>query len=374
MQSSHSHRPTAAYIDLDGLAENFINTKRFVGDGLMYLAVVKANAYGHGAARCSLRLETEGADWFGVVLPEEGADLRTAGISKPILCMGSFWPGQESMVLENNLVPVIYDMKAAFVLNKEAARRDRIADIHVKIDTGMGRVGICHQDSSRFAHDLLALSNLCVTGLMTHFAAAEDPGETDFTLQQIERFSASCDAFRGAGHDPKFIDMANSPAAIGHAASRGNMVRLGGILYGLLDDILHPSAVRPLTRPVMTLKSRIANIKRVPEGESLGYGRTFVTARDSLIGLVPVGYADGYPRSLSNRGKMRVRGQLVPVVGRISMDWTLIDVTDVPAVAAGDEAVIIGEGVSAADIAGVAGTIAYEITCGVSSRVPRIYE
>lgn len=370
-------RPTWASIDLDALAYNFHSSKKFIGQNIKVMAVVKADGYGHGIAACARRLETEGVDWFGVAIPEEGVDLRLAGINSPILCLGSFWPGQEQMLVEHNLTPVVYDHEIALILDQYAEKRGLTLDIHVKIDTGMGRVGFRFERSAAFAGDLKQMKNLRVAGLFTHFASAENPSETEFTNLQIERFNAACDIFRAAGHDPEWLDLANSPAAIQHPASRGNMVRLGGALYGLLDDILPPHAERPQLKPVLSLCSRIAHIKHVPKGESLGYGRTFITERDSLIALLPIGYADGYPRGLSNIGKAYVNGHLVPVVGRISMDWTLLDVTDVPNITTGDEVFLIGGGdqhsIKAADLAREVGTIGYEITCGISPRVPRIY-
>jgi len=368
------NRPTAAYVNLDAIARNFHSTKEFVGNDLKYMAVVKANAYGHGAIGCSERLEFEGVDWFGVVIPEEGVELREAGITRPILCLGSFWPGQEPLIVQNQLTPVVYDKRTASNLNAYAANCGLTVNIHVKIDTGMGRVGISHMDASSFAKDLRQLTNLRVDGLLTHFAAAENPAENEFTALQINRFNKVCEAFHAAGHTPEWIDMANSPAAIRHPDSRGNLVRLGGALYGLLDDILPSDDIGPALEPILSLRSRLAHIRPVPKGESIGYGRSFVTNRDSKIGLVPIGYADGYPRALSNCSRVVVNGLYVPVVGRISMDWTLIDVTDVPDVAVGDEVVLIGPGIKATDIAKTIGTIGYEITCGLSSRVPRIYE
>jgi alanine racemase len=367
-------RPTAAFIDLDALAFNFRSTKKFIGSDVSYMAVVKADAYGHGAVACARRLELEDIDWIGVAIPEEGVGLRQAGIKCPILCLGSFWTGQEELLVKCNLTPVVYDYAAAELFERYAAQHGLTVDIHVKIDTGMGRVGVRHTDAAEFAGQLSKLENLRVTGLLTHFASAENPNETEFTNLQIERFNRACDEFRIAGHSPEWIDLANSPGAIAHPDSRGNMVRLGGALYGLLDDILPPGTEGPELKPVLSLRSRIAGIKQVPAGESLGYGRTFTTIRESLIALVPIGYADGYPRALSNRGKVSVKGIIVRVVGRISMDWTLIDVTDVKGVAVGDEAVLIGVEIRAADLAMETGTIAYEITCGISSRVPRIYE
>ncbi len=370
-------RPTFAQIDLDALAFNFRSTKQFVGDSVKYMAVVKANAYGHGAAKCAVKLEAEGVDWFGVAIPEEGVELREAGITKPILCLGSFWPGQEELIVKHHLTPVIYDEKVADDLDKYAAGNDITLDIHVKIDTGMGRVGVRYDNAEDFAVTLKSLQNLTVTGLMTHFASAENPKENEFTALQISRFNTACVQFRNAGHSPKWIDLANSPGAITHPESRASMVRLGGALYGLLDDILPVNTTTPVLKSVLSLHSQIAHIKRVPAGDSLGYGRMFTTQRDSLIALVPVGYADGYPRALSSNGKVIANKQFVPVVGRISMDWTLIDVTDVSNAATGDEVILIGSdgecSISAADIAQEVDTIGYEITCGISSRVIKKY-
>lgn len=371
-------RPTEARVDLDALAFNFHSSKQFIGTDVGYMAVVKANAYGHGAAACSLRLEAEGVDWFGVALPEEGVEIRKAGVTRPILCLGSFWTGQEKLLVEYNLTPVVYDLDVARNLHAYVSEHDLTIDIHVKIDTGMHRVGVDHDQVAAFAEALKHLTNLKVKGLLTHFASADDPADDDFTKAQILRFEKACDQFRAAGHAPEWIDLANSPGAIRFRNSRGNLVRLGGALYGLLHDILKTETDRPEMQRVLSLHSRIAHLRHLRLGQSLGYGRTFVTKRDSVIALVPIGYADGYPRGLSNCGKVSINGNIVPVVGRISMDWTLIDVTDIPNAAVDDEVLLIGENngasISAADIAEEIGSIGYEITCGISSRVPRVFE
>jgi len=370
-----SKRPTATYIDLDALAANFHAAKRFIGNDVSYMAVVKADAYGHGAVECARRLETEGVDWFGVAIAEEGVVLREAGIRSPILCLGSIWPGQEASAVEYSLTPVIFDIATAESLNAYARSLGVTVSVHVKIDTGMHRAGVSFDGVPEFINGFSSFGDLRITGLLTHFSSAEDTSQDYFTRLQIERFDAACRLFSDAGHTPEWIDLANSPAAIAHPESRGNMVRLGGALYGLLDDILPQRPGFPELRPVLSLRSRIAHLRRLSAGETLGYGRTFTTTRDSVIALVPIGYADGYPRGLSNIGKVVINGVIAPIVGRISMDWTLVDVSDLP-VAVGDEVVLIGgdeASVSAADIAKAIGTIGYEITCGISPRVPRIY-
>lgn len=377
MAPDTTRRPTAAHIDLELLAQNFHSAKEFIGPDVKYLAVVKAGAYGHGAVECSLRLEAEGVDWFGVAIPEEGVELREGGVTRPILCLGSFWQGQEELLVDHGLTPVVVDLETATRLSEFAAKRGLRIDVHVKIDTGMRRLGVDRNETATVADALRSLLGLRVTGLMTHFASADDPAENEFTGLQIERFNKVYDDFLLAGHDPEWIDLANSPGAIAHPASLGNLVRLGGALYGLLDDILRPETVRPILRPVLSLRSRIAYLRPVAAGEGLGYGRTFTTKRESLVAAVPIGYADGYLRGLSNQANACVRGKPAPVVGRISMDWTLLDVTDIPEVAVDDEVFLIGgEGpheVKAVDLAAHLGTIGYEITCGIAARVPRVY-
>ena len=372
-----SRRPTWAEINLDNLAFNFRSVKEFIGPEPKYMAVVKADAYGHGSVQCARRLEAEGIDWFGVALPEEGVELRQAGIRKLVLCLGGFWDGQEDLVLNHNLTPVVFQLEKAALLNAAAARRGTTVSIHVKVDTGMGRVGVRHDHVAEFAATLKMLDHLRLEGVMTHLAAADDLGQNDFTDLQIERFEAAVGIFREHGFAPAYLDIANSPGAVAHPRSRGNMVRLGGVLYGLGGDVLPREIEKPELKPVMSLYSRIAHVKNVPAGETIGYGRTFETSRDSVIATIPIGYQDGYRRDLSNKGQAVLHGQCVPVAGRISMDWTMLDVTGVKDVSTGDPVVLIGDQdgcrISAEEIAALTGTISYEITCGIDRRVPRIY-
>lgn len=370
-------RPTRAEINLDNLAFNFRSVKRFVGEEYKYMAVVKADAYGHGSIRCAQTLEKEGVDWFGVALPEEGVELRGSGIRKLILCLGGFWSGQETMLLNNSLVPVVYQIEKAELFNRAAELRGSVADIHVKLDTGMGRIGVRFDEVREFADKLKNLKNIRVEGLMTHFAAADNLSENEFTDLQIKRFYESLAIFEEKGFRPVYKDLANSPGAVAHANSRGNMVRLGGVLYGLGGDVLPKEIPAPDLKPVLSLRTRITHLKKVPKAETLGYSRTFTTERDSLIATVPIGYQDGYRRALSNTGRAIVNGSAARVVGKISMDWTILDVTDVPDVKIGDEVIMIGEDndlkVTAEELAGKIGTISYEITCGISRRVPRVF-
>jgi alanine racemase len=373
-----ARRPTWAEIDLEALAANYQAVRRLVAPGVRVMAVVKADAYGHGAVECARRLEREGADWFGVATPEEGIELRRAGITRPVLCFGGCWAGQEESCIGERLVPVVYRLDMAAALDAAARAAGVSADVHVKIDTGMGRLGVRYDEAAEFAGKLSELRNLRVDGVMTHFAVADDPDRDCFTSDQVARFGEALEAFRAHGHRPTYEDMANSAATFAHPETWGNMVRPGGVLYGLWRDILPPLAEKtPALRPVMSVRSRITLVKRVLKGETLGYGCTFEASRETLVATLPIGYHDGYARALSNRGRVIVRGTYAPVVGRISMDLTLIDVTDVEGVETNDVVTLLGTdgglAVPAEDLARTAGTLSYEITCGVSRRVPRRY-
>jgi alanine racemase len=371
-------RPTIAFVDLDALAFNFHSSKQFIGDGLAYMAVVKADAYGHGAVKCAQRLEVEGVDWFGVATLEEGVELREAGIKKPILLLGGLWHGQESIAIAHDLRPVLFRADQAESLNSAASEQDKVAKAHIKVDTGMGRIGFRFDEMHEVVEHLANLKHIEIEGLMTHFAVADNLSETEFTDLQMSRFAEVVDMFQAKGIRPKYIDLANSPGAVAHPTSRSNLVRLGGILYGLGGDVLPAGIEKPELRPVMSLTSRVAMVKQIRKGENIGYGRTFTAERDSMIATIPIGYHDGYSRSLSNIAKVIINGEFAPVVGRISMDWTTVDVTDIENVKIGDTVMLIGDdgsrSIKAEDIARATETISYEVTCGIGPRVPRIYK
>ncbi len=337
-----SRRPTWAEIDLDALASNLRVIRDQVGRDVKVMAAVKADAYGHGAVECARRLEAERIDWFGVALPEEGIDLRSAGITRPILCLGGFWEGQQNVCLQQNLTPVVYRLDMIESLDRAAADASVVADVHVKIDTGMGRLGVRSGDVREFCEALSRFPNVRVDGLMTHLAAADDPAQEHFTKDQLERFQRAIDLFRDRGLTPSYVHAANSAATFAFPSARGNMVRPGGALYGFARDVLPPQVETPPLRPVMSLRSRIMLLKTVGKGEKLGYGCTFQTTRESLIATVPIGYDDGYRRSLSNRGRVIVNETFAPVVGRVSMDLTLIDVTEVLGVSLHDQVTLLG--------------------------------
>ena len=379
-ENTFARRPTWAEIDLNNLAANFNRVRQRVSPVSRVMAVIKANAYGHGAVACARRLANEGADWFGVALPEEGIELRSAGITQPVLCLAGFWPGQAAACIKNNVTPVVFRLDTIEALNQAASNAGVVADVHVKVDTGMGRLGVRFDQLSEFVNALAKFRNVRIDGIMSHLAAADDNTCEPLTHDQIQRFEDAVIVFRDHGYHPTHLHLANSAGIFGHRDAWGNMVRPGGVLYGLWRDVLPLSTSDPGLLPVMSLHSRISLLKWVPAGETIGYGCTFEASRRSLIATLPVGYHDGYMRGLSNRAHVIVRGVYAPVVGRISMDLTLIDVTNVPDIKLDEQVTLLGWNrqqpelkIPAEDLARIAGTLSYEVTCGVSERVPRVY-
>jgi len=369
-----SDRPTIAVIDMDALDHNFREVVR-CAEGQQVLAVVKARAYGHGAVEVSKRLLRLGADMLGVALVEEGRELRAAGIDAPVLVMGATFPEQAEEMVSLKLTPSIFGLSAAQALSEAAYRRRTTLNVHEKIDTGMGRIGIAPEDAPDLIDALRKLRNISVQGLMTHFADA-DLRDKQFASKQMDRFEALLKALEAKKITVPVRHAANSAAVLDFHRAFFTMIRPGLMLYGY--NPLEEGALGADLRPVLSLATRIAFIKKVPAGVPISYGRTFTTKRESAVATLPIGYADGYGRGLSNRGEALVRGTRVPVVGRVCMDMCMIDVTDVPAVREGDDVVLIGsqgsERITADDIAAKTGTIAYEVLCGISSRVPRIYQ
>ena len=370
-------RPTWAAIDLDALASNFNHVKTRVGVGVEVMGVVKANAYGHGAAACAHRLRKEGARWFGVAMPEEGIQLRDAGIRENILSLGGFWAGQAQACITHRLIPVVYRLDMIEALNRAAKDASVTATVHAKIDTGMGRLGVRFDEVNEFVSRLKQFENIRVDGLVTHFAAADEHACEPLTDNQVQRFENAVQVFREHGYQPSYRHLANSAAIFSQPKAHGNMVRPGGVLYGLWRDVLATEVDGSTFRPVMSLRSRITMLKWVLTGETIGYGCTFEASRKSLIATLPVGYDDGYMRGLSNRAHVIIRGAFAPVVGRISMDLTLIDVTDVPNASMDDEVTLFGvagdKSIPVEHLAKTIGTLSYEVTCRVGERVPRVF-
>jgi alanine racemase len=360
-------RPTRAEVSLDRLAHN-LGIIRGILDGQKIYAVVKADAYGHGAKAVARRLVQEGVDGFAVALVEEGVELREEGIEQEILILNGAYAGAHEELVQHRLTPVVSDV-ADLSLFQNLSRGQSIA-IHLKVDTGMSRLGVPLSLLPDFLEELTRCDGVEITGLMTHLARADDDPKT--TAEQLERFEHARHLVTMRGHRPSTIHAANSPGTIRHPEAHFDAVRVGLALYGL-----KPAPTEIPLKPIMRWRSKIISLRHLPEGAGVGYCHTFKTSRPSLIATIPVGYGDGLSRALSNRGFMLVRGKRCPIVGNISMDLTTLDVTDVAECQKGDEAVIFGEQesgcISVDEVASWAGTINYEIVTNVSRRVPRFY-
>ncbi len=367
-------RPTCALIDLGALRHNYKRLSDIVADKTAIMAVVKADAYGHGAAAIAPELERQGCRYFAVALATEGAALRDAGITSPILVLGGVFRDDCTLLFEHDLTPVVHNTASAALLDEEARARGIIKPVHLKIDTGMARLGIRTSALTAFLEKFKEMKNLRLEGLFSHFAEADIP-DSPFTREQLRAFNSAATLAQSLGFSIKYLHMANSAATARLPESHFNMVRPGIMLYGAspAPDLAEKMDLRPL----MTLKTEVLQIQRLPAGRPVSYGRTFVTERDSIMATLPIGYGDGLPRALSNRGHVLIGGTRAPIRGTVCMDLIMCDVTDIPGVRPGDEAVVIGrqgaEEITADEIAGLAGTISYEIFCGVSKRVPRVY-
>lgn len=364
-------RPTFAEISLTRLADNFRAVRACVGDGVEVMAVVKANAYGHGAEPVARALALAGANWFGVTGAGEAAELRRAGIEQPILLLSGFWEGEEEAIVTLGLVPAIFSDEQLRLLNAEGERRATVLPFHLKVNTGMTRLGLDPQEVAGFLERVRACPHVRLEGLMSHFASAEEPDETQ-SREQMAMFCGVREQLLAAGFQPRFSHLANSAGLARFPESRANLVRPGLALYGY-----QPPAKRLDLAPALSLHSRIMGVRAVKAGAAIGYGAGYVARQAARIAAVPAGYADGINRQLSNRGHALVRGRRAPIVGRVSMDLTLLDVTAIEAVSAGDPVVFIGRQggleVTAGDHALWAGTIPYEILCNIGHRVPRAH-
>jgi alanine racemase len=371
-------RPTIAEIDLAALRHNFLQVQRTVPAGSGILAVVKADAYGHGFMDVTRELESLGVTAFGVAFLAEGIQLRKSGIDRPILILGGIYPGQEKKCIGFSLSTAVFSLEQARLLNYVAGKLYRKARIHVKVDTGMGRLGISDAEVPAFFRKLRTMPHLEVEGIISHFASADELDESgrDYTALQAERFARAVAVARGEGFSPRYIHIANTAAAFSLNLPECNLVRPGIALYGALPSVDFTG--RMDLKPVMRLKSRVAMLKWVAPDTSVSYARRYTAAERTHVASVPVGYADGYPRSLTNRGEVLVRGVRARVIGTVCMDWIMLDVTGVPGVAVGDEVTLLGcDGnghcIAGEELAERAGTIPYEIFCGISKRVPRVY-
>jgi alanine racemase len=369
-----AQRPTILEIDLDALRRNFHALKRSAGNAEV-MVVVKADAYGHGAVAVARALAAEGCAQFGVATISEADELRDAGIRSRIYLLGGFFPEQADEIVVLGLTPFIFDLSAIAPLDqaaREAARRD--FPVHLKIDTGATRLGVLPSELARAIEEIRGAKSLRLEGACTLFANASDPA-SPITDAQLRVFNQALATLRAAGMAPRIIHAANSAALVLREDSHFSLVRPGLAMYGLPPV----QAVRERIdlAPVMTFKTRLMQLKRVPAGTGVSYGHTFVTPRESVIGVLPVGYADGYRRGLQHGGEVLVRGHRAPVVGAVCMDLTMVDLTDVAGAAVGDEVILWGhsgdETISVNEVARIAQTISYEMLCTVGRRVPRVY-
>jgi alanine racemase len=380
-------RPTWAEVSLGALRENFRTVQKHVGAGVTVCAVVKADAYGHGAVECSRALEAEGASWLGVTSLDEAIPLREAGVQSDILLMTGFWRGEESEIVRLRLTPTVWELWHIEAMEKAAALSGARHPVHLKVDTGMGRLGVAVAELPALLAALRAAKHLTLGGLSTHLASSEIL-DAPSVVDQLYKFEEARRTVHDAGMTPTFVHVANTGAVISRreasaSMNRNTMVRPGIALYGYYLPFqragreVSGGTLRLPVKPILTWKTRILSLRSFPGDQALGYGATYITKAPAHVAVLPVGYADGYNRQLSNRGRVIVRDHYAPIVGRISMDLTLADVTGIPGVAVGDEVILLGSGdglsVDALEHAVLANSSPYEILCNISKRVPRRY-
>ncbi len=366
-------RPVWAEINLDNYTHNIKVIKERYPDTKI-MAVVKADGYGHGAipvARASL---LGGAERLAIAIVDEGIELRDAGFTSPIQVLGGTLESQLEQVVDYNLIQTVFNLETVRTLSEIAEKKGKTVKVHLKIDTGMGRVGVMPEEAGEIAAQIVSLPNINLEGLMTHFATA-DEADKSYTERQVHRYCQALADIESRGIEIAIKHVANSAAIIDLPQYKYDLIRPGIMSYGLWPsaEVDHDIDIRP----VMEWKARIVHSKRVALGTAVSYGKTFITRRESVIATLPLGYADGYSRQLSNKGQVLVKGQRAPIIGRVCMDQCLIDVTDIPGVEVGDEVVLLGrqgdEFISAEEMASWIGTINYEIVCLVNKRVPRYY-
>lgn len=353
---------------LDVIADNF-RVVREAANGRKVLAVVKADAYGHGVVPVARRLQAEGVDGFGVALAEEGIELREAGIDRAILVLNGINGGAHRDIIAAGLTPVLYEISEAHAFETVAGGRP--IDVHLKVDTGMGRLGVPLDELSEFLRELRRFRSIRIAGLMTHLSTADcDP---QYVAEQLESFKHAEGLVRRFGHEPRVLHAANSAAVFRHPETHFDWVRPGISIYGYPGS----NTIDAPLRPAMRLRTEVLRLRTLQPGESAGYGRSFRATRETRLATIPLGYGDGLLRAASNRGHVLVRGRRCPIVGNIAMDLTTVDVSGVADVGIGDEVLLLGEqqgeALDARDLAEAAGTIPYEVLTNVSRRVPRVY-
>lgn len=369
-----NYRPTWAEIDLKALVNNLKSIRKVVGEKPEIMAVVKANAYGHGICQISGALVKNGVKHLGVATVDEALKLRNDGISVDILVLGSVLEEEALVAVKNNITLTLCDERLLDILMGISKRIGKKPKVHIKVDTGMGRIGIWHEDALKFVEKASKAKEINLEGIYTHFSSAAR--DKVFTKEQIESFDRLLSLIKSKGIDIKYKHAANSVAIVDWKDSHLNLVRTGIMLYGIFPKRDFQKKLQ--LDPVMSLKTKIVYLKDTPPGRSISYGRTYITQKPTKIATIPIGYADGYGRILSNKAEALVNGKYVKVVGIVTMDQTLLDVGDVGEVKVGDEVVLIGEQTGATihieKIAKLSGTIPYEILSSITDRVPRVYK
>ena len=370
-----SGRPTVAEIDLGALAFNYRQLRKRIPKTARILGVVKADAYGHGAVPVSLTLERLGVAYLGVAISDEGVELRKAGVKTPILVLGGvFSLNDANQALRFNLTPVVFQKESLLLLSKVAERRREKVRVHIKVDTGMGRLGVSTNHWPDFLEEVMEHPGIEMEGILSHFSMTDEDGGI-FSIHQWAEFEKAMAKAREVGISWKYLHMSNSAHLTAFPAYAGNLVRPGIMLYGAYPSPGFQDLVK--LQPVLTLKTRVHFLKTVPAGTRISYGGLFVTKRESLIATLPIGYADGYSTRLCNQGEVLIRGTRAPVVGKVCMDLIMVDMTDIPKVSVGDEVVLLGkqgrETITAEEIARKVDSISYEVLCSIGKRVPRVY-
>ncbi len=360
-----------AKIDLGAICDNVAAVKSAVGQDVAVYAVIKANAYGHGALQVANALKNE-VTGFCVATAEEALSLRQAAIDNPILILGYIFPDSSRALIEQDVTLTVFDYETAENLSALAKKLGKTVKVHIKVDTGMGRIGFLPDEQSvAEIKRIAALPNLKIEGLFSHFATADEQDKA-FAQQQMKLFSDFADTLAAEGIEIPMRHMSNSAAIIDLPEAKFNMVRLGIATYGLYPSAEVERSSVKLT-PAMSLHAFVTFVKTVPAGTAISYGSTFVTERETVVATVPIGYADGYPRSLSGCGYMMVHGKKAAVLGRVCMDQLMLDVTDIPDVQRGDEVIVMGQGVDTETVATLSGRLHYELICDIGVRVPRVY-
>lgn len=364
-------RPVWAEIDLSAFRHNMRQIKSLLQPGTIFCPIIKADGYGHGAVPLAHEAVAMGAGYLGVAILDEAAALRAAGITLPILILGYTPPQAAAFVVSNHITQTIFSKEQADALSAAAGSLGMTVKVHVKVDTGMTRIGVRPEEAAAFCSYVAGLENVHLEGMFTHFASSDSADHT-YCLEQFGRFTAAIAAVEASGIRLGIRHCANSAAILSLPEGHLDMVRAGIILYGLKPSDECPMPID--LRPVMRLKARLAMVKQVPPGVGVSYGSIYHTQKESSLATIPIGYADGYTRMLSRKAQVLLRGQRAPVVGRICMDQCMVDVSHVPQAAVGDEVLLFGgPDLPADEIAAHLGTINYEVVCMVGKRVPRVY-